>query len=89
VKRTAVLMELDVLVDAELTERSEAFDEEPTCHIKHVFLGSLDIRDLLEQKELQDLEQKMLANEPDAQYADKQHDIAKDEQEMQFEDEDL
>jgi glutaredoxin-related protein len=64
-KRTAVLMELDVLVDAELTERCEAFGEEPTCHIKHVFLGSLDIRDLLEQKEIQELEQKVLANEPD------------------------
>jgi len=64
-KRTAVLMELDVLVDAELTERCEAFDEEPTCHIKHVFLGSLDIRDLLLQEELQELEQKVLANEPD------------------------
>ena len=62
-KRTAVLMELDVLVDAELTER--AFDEEPACHIKHVFLGSLDIRDLLEQQEIQELEWKMLANEPD------------------------
>ena len=58
-----MLMELDVLVDAELTER--AFGEEPTCHIKHVFLGSLDIRDLLEQQEIQELEWKMLANEPD------------------------
>jgi len=58
-----MLVDLDVLVDAELTER--AFGEEPTCHIKHVFLGSLDIRDLLLQEELQELEQKMLANEPD------------------------
>jgi len=61
--RRAMLVDLDVLVDAELTER--AFGEEPTCHIKHVFLGSLDIRDLLLQEELQELEQKMLANEPD------------------------
>ena len=61
--RRAMLVDLDVLVDAELTER--AFGEEPTCHIKHVFLGKLDIRDLLEQQEIQELEWKMLASEPD------------------------
>ena len=58
-------LELEVQVDCEVYAACPRYDEKAYVNIRHVWLGSVDVLDMLETSDVDDLSDQLLETEPD------------------------